>query len=253
MVLQEEIYDNFIESYKNYPKELVSVIADQRALLPTNIEDENYNLGTMQKDTDIGLSSNIAVINAHSFEQAFEYYRKNYHDMPDAEIKAKVVFDFLKQHGANFSYEQNKDDFLFKGDNGKDITRENFYANVIYKQALLNTNFFDRNIGNMQILCLEPKSVTATPRNIDGLSKECLDRFMSIPDAEKLEILYKRGLYHESLHVAMGTADERKCDAFALLKIMKEHSEHAKTVFDIYNIQRSKMGFTTTTLHGKQG
>ena len=49
----------------------------------------------------------------------------------------------------------------------------------------------------------------------------------------------------------MGTTDERKCDAFALLKIMQEYPQHAKTIFDIYNIQRSKMGYTVVELHGK--
>ena len=100
-------------------------------------------------------------------------------------------------------------------------------------------------------MCLEPKSITDTPRNTVGLSQENIDKFMSIPTEERLEILYKRGLYHESIHMAMGTSDERKCDAFALLKTMKEHPKYAKTIFDIYNIQRSKMGYTVGVLKGK--
>ena len=64
------MYDNFMTQYQNYPKELFSLIAGSRDSFPTNIEDENYNLGTMRKDDDIGLSSNLAVVNAHSFEKA---------------------------------------------------------------------------------------------------------------------------------------------------------------------------------------
>lgn len=249
-----DIYDNFIAQYGDYPQELFSLAAQHRNSFSTNIEDENYNSGTMKKDDDIGLSSNIAVINAHSFEKSFNDYIQSNPQMSETEAKARVVFDFLNQHGVNtFSYEQHKDDVLFEADNGDIITRENFYANAIYNNALTNTNFFDRNIGNIQLLCLEPKSVADTPRNITGLPQENIDKFMNIPNEERLQILYKRGMYHESIHMAMGTTDERKCDVFALLKIMREHPEHAKTIFDIYNIQRSKIGYTIGTLHKKSG
>lgn len=76
---------------------------------------------------------------------------------------------------------------------------------------------------------------------------------MNIPDEERLQILYKRGMYHESIHMAMGTTDERKCDVFALLKIMKEHPKYAEAIFDVYNIQRSKMGYTVNTMRKKSG
>lgn len=250
-MVANKVYDNFINQYQDYPKQLFSLISAQQTFLPANTEDENYNLGTMKKDDDIGLSSNIAVINAHTFQQAFSDYRQKDPQMSETEIKARVVFDFLTQHGVPFSYEKNKDDFLFKDEKGNDVTRENFYANAIYGNTQTNTNFFDRNIGNIQILCLEPKSITALPRNVTGVSQENIDRFMNIPDEERLEILYKRGMYHESIHMAMGTTDERKCDVFALLKMMKEHPKHSKIIFDIYNIQRSKMGYTIASLHGK--
>ncbi len=250
----DEIYDKFIEQYKDYPQQLSELIASQRHLLPQNHEDENYNLGTMKRDDDIGLSSNIAIINAHSFEKSFNDYRQNNPQMPEMEAKARVVFDFLNEHGVNnFSYEQNKDDVLFKDDKGNTITRENFYANAVYNNALTNTNFFDRNVGHIQLLCLEPKDITDAPRNVTGLPQEDMDKFMNIPDEERLQILYKRGLYHESIHMAMGTTDERKCDAFALLKTMKEHPEYAKTIFNVYNIQRSKIGYTISTMHKKNG
>ena len=251
MMNADKVYDDFIDKYENYPKELFSLVSALRPFLPANKEDENYNLGTMKKRGNLGLSSNIAVINAHIFEKSFNDYKQNNPEMSEIEIKARVVFDFLKQHGIEFSYEQNKDDFLFNDGNGNPINREQFYANVVYANALTNTNFFDRNVGDIQIMCLEPKSVTDTPRNTVGLSQESVDKFMSIPAEERLEILYKRGLYHESIHMAMGTSDERKCDAFALLKTMKEHPKHAKTIFDIYNIQRSKMGYTVGSLKGK--
>ena len=244
-------YDDFINKYENYPKELFSLVASQRPFLSVNTEDENYNFGTMKKRGDLGLSPNIAVINAHVFENSFDDYKQKNPEMSETEIKARVVFDFLKQHGVQLSYEQNKDDFLFNDNKGNPINREKFYADAIYDSALKNTNFFDRNVGDIQIMCLEPKSITDTPRNTVGLSQENIDKFMSIPTEERLEILYKRGLYHESIHMAMGTSDERKCDAFALLKTMKEHPKYAKTIFDIYNIQRSKMGYTVGALKGK--
>lgn len=248
---QGQIYYDFIEQYKSYPKELFALVASERPYLSQNIEDENYNLGTMQRYKDRNISSNIAIASALSFSRAFNDYKQNNLDMSETEIKARVVFDFLNEYGVNYSYEKNKDDILFADEKGTNITREQFYANAIYINALTNTNFFDNNIGNMQILCLEPKTVSDCPRNLEGLPQENIDRFMNIPDKERLEILYKRGMYHESLHMAMGTTDERKCDAFALLKTMKEHPDYAKTIFEIYNFQRSKMGYTVATLYGK--
>lgn len=147
-----EIYDNFMVQYKNYPKELFSLVASQRDLFSTNIEDENYNLGTMKKDDDIGLSPNIAVINAYSFEKSFNDYVQNHPQMSEMEAKARVVFDFLNEHGVRIKFELNKNDSLFKDDNGNNITRENFYANAVYNNGLTNTNFFDRHVGEIQIL-----------------------------------------------------------------------------------------------------
>ena len=43
-------------------------------------------------------------------------------------------------------------------------------------------DFFDRNIGNVQIMCLEPKSVTDTPRNITGLLQKNIDKFIHLQD-----------------------------------------------------------------------
>lgn len=249
MMDANKVYNDFIDKYKDYPRKLWVLITKQRSSLPVNIEDENYNMGTMQRDDDVGISPNISVMNAFSFKKSFDDYKANNPQMPETEIKARVVFDFLAQHGGGeFSYEKNKDDILFG-----DITRENFYANAIYQGALTNTNYYARHVGNAQVLCLEPKSSAGVPRNIDGISQESLNKFMNISEEERLEILYKRGLYHESIHMAMGTDDERKCDAFALLKIMREHPNHAKEIFDIYNIQRSKMGYTVGALREKKG
>lgn len=241
---KKEDYVKFIKVYQNYPRELAAIAAAEQTNLAVSAEAENYNAGTMQKDTDIGLSDNIVIADAVSFENAFTGYRQNQPKISDTEAKARVVFDYLQQHGAPFSYEQNKDDILWGN-----TTREQFYADAIYNNSQSNTNFFDRHIGNMQLLCLEPKGADDLPRNLDGLSPETLTAFKHIPPQERSEILLKRGLYHESIHMAMGTTDERKCDTFALLKVMKEHPDHAQTIFDIYNMQRSKMGYAIDTLH----
>lgn len=242
---KETEYDDFLERYKDYPKQLVSLIDSERNGYATTEEIGNYNLGTMQKDEDIGLSTNIIIANANKFKSAFNEYKNQFPQMPEMEAQSRVVFDFLQENGSNLSYDKNKDDILFG-----DVKRKHFYSGAIYKNALSNTNFFDRHIGNMQILCLEPKSVDSLPRAINGLPQEDIDKFKDIPPSERFEILHKRGLYHESVHMAMGTADERKCDAFALLKVMQEHPKHAKTIFDIYNMQRSKIGYTVSALHG---
>ena len=241
-------YTRFIEKYQDYPKQLAKLIAQEKHnLLPTP-EVPNYNSGTMEKDADIGLSDNIAIASAVEFENAFNQYKHQTPQMSDQEAQARVVFDFINKHGIAFTYDHNKNDILFGN-----TTREQFYCEQIYNHALTNTNFYDRHIGNMQLLCLEPKTANDLPRNLKGISEHTLNKFNQITPQIRQDILLKRGLYHEALHAAMGTTDERKCDVFALLKIMREYPEQAKTIFDIYNIQRSKMGYTVETLHQKEG
>lgn len=241
---KETEYDDFLERYKNYPKQLASLVASERNEHAITDEAGKYNLGTMQKDEDIGLSNNIIIANANKFKSARDEYNNHYPQMSNDEAQSRVVFDFLHENGSSFSYDKDKDDILFG-----DVKRKHFYSGAIYENAIYNTSFFDRHIGNMQILCLEPKSVDGLPRATSGLPKKTIDKFNNIPSSERFEILHKRGLYHESVHVAMGTADERKCDTFALLKVMQEHPKHAKTIFDVYNMQRSKIGYTICTLH----
>lgn len=241
------IYANFIKKHNTYPQQLATLIASIRSTLPINQEHPNYNLGTMEKDADIGLSTNIGIASALEFEKKFKSYKQSTPSMSDIEAQARAVFDFLQQHNINLTYEKNKEDILFNN-----INREQFYASIIYQNALSNTNFFDRHIGNMQILCLEIKKATDFPRNIQGLSQEKIDKFKSIPTEERLDIIYKRGFYHESIHMSLGTTDERKCDTFALLKVMKEHPEHAQIIYDIYNMQRSKIGHTLKNMYGKK-
>lgn len=155
----ELLYNNFMEKYSDYPKKLAELIARQKDDFVKTAETATYNLGTMQKDEDISLSQNIVVINAYEFKSAYESYQRQNSQMSDIEAKSRVVFDFLQKHGSYLTYDKNKDDFLFKNpEDSTDVTREQFYANSIYKNALTNTNFFDRHIGDMQLMCIEPKT-----------------------------------------------------------------------------------------------
>ncbi len=245
-----QIYDDFIERHKDIPSYLARLISSERGNLPPPRETAAYNLGTMQKDADIAFSDNIAIANAHRFQTEFNRYKTENPQMGDTEARARVVFDFLQQNHSPFSYDKNKSDILWGN-----VTRELFYGapkDSVYANATSNTNFFDRNIGNMQIICMEPKSADSLPRNVAGLSEETKAAFLAIPPEERLTILLKRGFYHESIHATMPTTDERKCDAFAMLKVMKEHPAHTQTIFDIYNMQRSKTGHTIENMYQKR-
>lgn len=237
-------YTTFVKKYKDYPKELYKTIIENKKEFAHTKESPFYNFGTMQKDEDIGLSSNIVVANAQEFEKSFEKYKKKNPQISEIEAKSRVVFDFLQENGSDLSFDKNGGDILFG-----DFDRKTFYADAMYQNAISNTNFFDRHIGNMQMICLAPMTLDQMPRNTEGLSKEAMNKLKDIPAAERLEMFYKRGFYHESIHVAMGTSDERKCDVFSLLKVMKEHPEHAKTVFAVYNMARSKIGYSVETLN----
>jgi hypothetical protein len=157
-----------------------------------------------------------------------------------------VVFDFLQKNGQDFSFEKNADDILWEGG----PTRKMLYGFPkvgIYDEIVGNTNFRDRHIGDMQIITL-PEIKAEMPRGTDELLSKV--NASGISKEEWNEIMLKRGLYHEAIHAACGTNDERKCDVFALLKIMKEHPKQAKLAFDVYNYARSKIGHTVSSING---
>ncbi len=233
---EKTAYNEFIEKYQNFPKELYALVTRLEPSLSENKEDENYNQGTMHKRA----SENIVIANGLSFKKSFDDIKKSEPNTPDDKIKSQIALDFLKENGGDADGET----ILFGT-----TTRKEFVVTGIFDEALKNTNFLNKNIGDMQILFLEPKSFEENPRNTEGPNPKIPENFKNIPDEERLEIIYKRGLYHESIHMALSTTDERKCDAFALLKVMKEHPDHAKAIFDIYNIQRSKAGHVIHSFH----
>ena len=246
-MLSKEQYNQFIEQYKHYPMMLASLIKKDYPTYVSSQENEFYNQGTNNFSTKESSETHITVANSNNFERAYQQYKKLYPHISDQEAQARVVFDFLKENGSNFSYEKNHNDILFA-----DVTRERFYSEGIFKDAISSTNYFDQHIGDIQILCLAQKKENKKPEAINETTKKIIDNFYSISDFERSIILHKRGFYHESIHLAMKTADERKCDTFALLKIMKEHPLHAKKIYDFYNLQRSCIRHTLKTMHKKK-
>ena len=144
----EQFYDEFIKRYQAYPNHLASVVQGlrERGEFPENKEDENYNLGTMEKGQHS--LSDIFVMNAVSFRQTFDGYKSQNPQMSDTEAKARVVFDFLKQNGVDgLSYEKDKDEVVFDYDKDTHVTREQFYATTVYEDALTNTNYHSFALG----------------------------------------------------------------------------------------------------------
>lgn len=230
------IYDDFITKYKNFARELRQTYLACRDTLPPTVEDTLYNAGTMQRDADDPIHDNIILADAHDFED----FQKTISSLPETEqtrLKADKVVALLHENGVDIPPER-MGDILFK-ENDQSVNREFFYGVCLYDNITSNTCFFSRNIGEAQIISLPdvkeklPKSARNLPeeimREIDGISPELFK-----------EIVLKRGLYHEAVHAALGTTDERKCDTFALLRIMKEHPNEAHTIWSMYNFARSK-------------
>lgn len=237
-------YNSFIAKYSNFPKDLCELYCLCGSSLPKSLESHLYNKGTMERDADNPVSPNIVLANAKSFKVAEKRYEVGNPNMDDVERRARVVFDFLQKHGQVFSYEKNADDVLFG-----DVKRKDFYGfgeQSVYGEIVGNTNFKDRHIGSMQIICL-PEVKNEMPRGGDELAG--FVKASGISHDEWEEVMLKRGLYHESVHAALGTTDERKCDVFALLKIMKEHPKHSKLIYDVYNCCRSKIGHSVKMIN----
>lgn len=214
-------------------------------------EDPLYNAGTMSRGADNLVTSNIVFANAKMFEAVLERIEEQYKNVQDKDEKtrliedgkARFVFSYLEANGVDLSYDKNGNDVLFRMGE-QDVTRSAFYAGMIFNQAMHNTNYFSRHVGDLQIITLEDKG-DEMPRR----TEECKSFMADVPVEERQEMFLKRGFYHECVHAALGTDDERKCDVFALLKVMREHPKYAKEVFEVYNYQRSQIGHTIEQMH----
>jgi hypothetical protein len=221
-------YNEFIAKYKDFGKDLYGMYKSYTGILPQSTEDDLYNKGVNERDPDNPVNGNIVVANAKQFDIALRRSKILHPDMDEVDVKAMVVFDFLQKNGQDFSFEKNADDILWPGGPARKL----FYGGekyAVYDEIVGNTNFKDRHVGDMQIISL-PEIKAEMPRGTDELLSKV--NASGISKEEWNAIMLKRGLYHEAIHAACGTNDERKCDVFALLKIMKEHPKHAKLAFD---------------------
>ncbi|MFV0627376.1 MAG: hypothetical protein ACK5N8_08525 [Alphaproteobacteria bacterium] len=249
---RDKIYDNFIEKNIDFTKKLYKTVYSEKESLIKTEEHPMYNFGTMKRDGDISISPNIYLTNGNEFEKKLS--EMNVNTLSEEDKKAHIVFDFLQEKGSDFSFEKNGNDVIFKN-GGEDVTRKSFYAYAIYEDITSNTNYIARHIGDMQLITL-PNSVGKMPRGTETLSPET-KRQIAEKNKENPELLpqifLKRGLYHEAVHVTMGTNDERKCDTFAMLKIMQEHPKEAELICEIYNHARSKSAYVIEELHNIKG
>lgn len=230
------IYDDFIAKYKNFARELRQTYLACRDTLPQTVEDPLYNAGTMQRDADDPIYDNIILADAHDFED----FQKTISSLPETEqtrLKADKVAGLLHENGVDIPPER-MGDILFK-EKGRSVNREFFYGACLYDNITSNTCFFSRNIGEAQIISL-PDIKEKLPKSAKNLPEEIMKKIDGISPETFKEIVLKRGLYHETVHAALGTTDERKCDTFALLRIMKEHPNEAHTIWSMYNFARSK-------------
>lgn len=242
------VYDDFIARHQDFARKLRQTYLSCKDTLPQTVEDPLYNAGTMQRDADNPVCDNIILANAHEFETHSEIIST----LPETEqtkLRAQKVVDLLKQNGVEISPESMGNTLFYN--NGKPVSLEAFYSDVIYDGAKSNTNYISRHIGNAQIICL-PDSSEKLPKSTKGLPKDIMDKVDAIPPEVFKEMTLKRGLYHEAVHAALGTDDERKCDTFALLRVMKEHPEHAETMWEVYNFARSKSKYTIETFQKAQ-
>lgn len=232
-------YNEFCNKYEHFARDLCLLGQEAGAELKMPEEDPLYNAGVMSRYMDGQIASNITLVNGQQVKNGFESVKKAYPEMSDDELRARLVFMVLQARGSDLSYEKNGNDVLFG-----DVTRSQFYAVQVFNDIVSNTNYSAKHIGNMQLVSLEDKG-DAMPRK----TEDCRNFVAHIPEEERQEIFLKRGLYHESVHAALGTDDERKCDVFALLKVMKEHPKYAKEVFEVYNYQRSQVNHTINEVH----
>ena len=237
--------EEFIQESLSFPEELTSKIFSHKEELDIGIDGENYNTGVNNGFKNMQQPPKVCVATAEEFEKAYRERCEKFPEENEIDTKAHIAFDFLQKNGSPMTFEQNADEILFG-----DINRKTYLASKLYDNVIGNTDYVAQHIGDMKVVFSKPKS-GELPKGTEGLSEDILEQVDRIPAEERDLIFFKRGFYHEAVHACLGTKDERKCDAFALLKVMQEHPEHAQTVFDVYNMARSKTGYLVhNTLKG---
>ena len=230
-------YNTFIDTHQQELQQLNEAFIECKDELRQSQELADYNAGTMKTPDQTG----TVIANAFQLKQNFDDYKSQNPTASDTEAKSQAVFEFLKHNGSCYTYQNDAKTNIFGN-----VTRELFYE-YLFDQTQTNTNVFFQNM-DVKMITLEPRFSADLQRNVSKLSAQNIEDFQNIPSTERLQILYERGLYHEMIHAVANTNDERKCDAYALLKTMRNHPEHAKIIFDIYSTQRSVIKHSLTSM-----
>lgn len=202
--------------------------AAELAMLKIKVDDEPEKV-----------SPNINLVNCEELEYNFycakaerECNGENFDHNAQNKLKAEILRSYLYEHNL---VDANLDDVLKHGTSNH--KPEEFDAILTYKydSARSNTDCMRKifGIGNAQMIFMENKESYAEKfysMAMTGMSKNVQDRLIS--SGLNIPLLLKeRGRLHETMHT-MGTGDERKCDTFAMLKLLKDHQ--APIIYDLF-------------------
>lgn len=201
------------------------------------------------------------IVFANAEELSRDFYRKKAEReiegdfQKESSLKAEVFKEYMYDHG--LVKENSVFDALLKGkeQDGKagKVSAEKMeeFLSFRFDQALVNTDCMRKlfGIGEAQMIFSENKELNPEKSYqiaFTGLSEEKKEQLTNSGIDIPL-MLKQRGFYHETMH-CLGTSDERKCDVFAMLKLLAEYQN--PVIYEVFaNSRLNGMMYPLAAVH----
>lgn len=210
----------------------------------------------IQVDAPVGeVSENIVLVNPEELEYDYylaraeaEFKTAKIDGETDKKLRADVFRRYLYKHNL---VDENLDTVLKHGTKNVPPEKVSDYLSFKFGSALTNTDCMRKvfGIGEGQMIFSENKELQAGYGS--GMA------FLGFPEDKRKALLNSgidiplllkdRGRIHETMH-CLGTGDERKCDTFALLKLLQKHQN--PIVYELFaNARVNGMLLAVNKLH----
>ena len=218
-------YDKFMQTVEDKKNALI----DALLILPSHktIEFENYNAGT----NSAPFSSYVYIAKMKKIENTISANLAEVSNPTDFMVVGNII---EKQIKASIKSGEDKKIFTEWWDQQSEE-----WKTIQYKKMERFSNYVSSPVfttkPDVRILSINVKNKS----NCNNFLQKYNPDTTQISQDEQLQILYGYDFYGALMQAVSGTKDKRKCEAYALLKVMQEHPQHAQDIFIALNRYRS--------------
>ena len=228
-------YNTFMATVENKKNALI----DALLVLPRDetLESENYNAGT----NSAPFSSFVYIANMEKIRRAENKLISEKRKIipgfsPASDSYPQALSEAIhKQINKSITNNTDKEAFTEWWNQQSDEIKTLLY-NKMERFSTYVSPFEQGGKQNVRILSIDVKTYNENCRKFLLRYNPLLAHISS---NEQLRILYGYDFYRALMQAVSGTKDKRKCEAYALLKVMQELPQHAKNIFIAFNQYRS--------------